>query len=78
MDQNRIKNAAKWFYEKVFTDEPIRPRTNQSTPKVPSLLRTARSLENGPNNAWQSRESVFIVILLFLNAGQPFLPARIL
>ena len=60
MDQNRIKNAAKWFYEKVFTDEPIRPRTNQSTPKVPSLLRTARSLENGPNNAWQSRESVFM------------------
>ena len=60
MDQNRIKNAAKWFYEKVFADEPIRPRTNQSTPKVPSLLRTARSLENGPNNAWQSRESVFM------------------
>lgn len=60
MDQNRIKNAAKWFYEKVFADEPIRPRTNQPAPKVPSLLRTARSLENGPNNAWQSRESVFM------------------
>ena len=60
MDQNRIKNAAKWFYEKVFADEPIRPRTNQPAPKVPSLLRTARSLENGPNNAWQSREAVFM------------------
>lgn len=60
MDQNRIKNAAKWFYEKVFADEPIRPRTNHPTPKVPSLLRTARSLENGPNNTWQSRESVFM------------------
>ena len=60
MDQNRIKNAAKWFYEKVFADEPIRPRTNQPAPKFPSLLRTARSLENGPNNAWQSRESVFM------------------
>ena len=60
MDQNRIKNAAKWFYEKLFADEPIRPRTNQPAPKFPSLLRTARSLENGPNNAWQSRESVFM------------------
>ena len=45
MDQNRLKNAANWFYEKIFTDEPIKPRTNLPAPKVPSLLRTARSLE---------------------------------
>lgn len=60
MNQNRIKNAAKWFYEKVFVDEPIKPKSNPSAPKVPSILRTARSLENNPNHAWQSRESVFM------------------
>ena len=60
MDNNRVKNAAQWFYNKVFRDEPIQPKKEPSIERVPSLLRTARSLENSSRNAWQSRESIFL------------------
>lgn len=60
LDSNRMKNAAAWFYEKVFRDEPIQPRKEPAVERVPSLIRTARSLENAPGNQWQSRESVFL------------------
>lgn len=60
MDSNRMKKAAEWFYSNVFKDESIRPRAAQPEKKLPSLLRTARSLENNQNQYWQSRESVFL------------------
>jgi len=58
MDTNRMKKAAEWFYGTIFQDEAIRPRTAQPGERIPSLLRTARSLENG--SGWQSRESIFL------------------
>ena len=60
MDSSRMKNAAQWFYDNVFRDEPIRPRKEQPKARVPSLLRTARSLENAPGNPWQTREAIFL------------------
>lgn len=60
LDNNRMKYTAQWFYDKVFKDEPIRPRQEAPVEKLPSLLRTARSLENSSGNQWQSRESVFL------------------
>ena len=60
MDTNRMKKAAEWFYNTVFRDEAIKPKPFTPAEKLPSLLRTARSLENSPNNPWQSRESIFI------------------
>lgn len=60
MDTNRMKKAAEWFYSTVFRDEAIKPRATTTDEKLPSLLRTARSLESGTNNAWQSRESIFL------------------
>ena len=60
MDSNRTKYAAQWLYGKVFRDEPIQPRTTPKAERVPSLIRTARSLENNLGNNWQSRESIFL------------------
>ena len=60
MDTNRMKKAAEWFYNTVFRDEAITPKPYTPAEKLPSLLRTARSLENSPNNPWQSRESIFL------------------
>lgn len=60
MDTNRMKKAAEWFYNTVFRDEAIRPKAINPSQKLPSLLRTARSLENTPSNPWQSREAIFI------------------
>lgn len=60
MDTNRMKKAAEWFYGQVFRDEAIRPKAPQPHQRVPSLIRTARSLENGTGNTWQSREAVFV------------------
>lgn len=60
METNRMKKAAEWFYSTMFRDEAIKPRASAPAEKLPSLLRTARSLENGPANTWQSRESVFL------------------
>ncbi len=58
MDTERMKKAAEWFYSTIYRDEPISaPKPDKS---LPSLLRTARSLENDTNRYWQSRESVFI------------------
>lgn len=57
---NRMKKAAQWFYSNVFKDEAIRPKAARSGERVPSLIRAARSLENGTGAAWQSRESIFI------------------
>ena len=60
MDSNRTKRAAEWFYSTVFRDEAIKPRAHTPAEKIPALLRTARSLENGANTSWQSRESLFL------------------
>lgn len=57
MGTDRMKKAAEWFYGSVYFDEVIRPRAEKPVEKLPSLLRTARSLEN--HNGWQSRESTF-------------------
>lgn len=59
MDSDRMKKAAQWFYGNIFKDEAIRPKTPRPTVYVPSLIRTARSLENSTAH-WQSRESVFL------------------
>ena len=60
MGFDRRKNAAQWFYESVYKDEAIRPRAVQPAERLPSILKTARSLENKPGLNWQSRESVFL------------------
>lgn len=60
MSFDRRKNAAQWFYDNIYKDEAIRPRAYQPPEKLPSMLRTARSLENKPGLCWQSRESVFL------------------
>lgn len=59
MDNDRRKNAAEWFRGNVFRDEAIRPRPAPAE-RVPSLIRAARSLENGWHNTWQSREATFL------------------
>ena len=51
-----MKNTAQWFYEQVYSEESIAPRAVAPKEQLPSLLRTARSLEQG----WQSRESIFL------------------
>lgn len=53
-----MKIAAEWFYEKVFSDEAITPKKEPARERLPSLLRTARSLEGGIQS-WQSREIIF-------------------
>ena len=55
-----MKIAAEWFYEKVFSDEAITPKKEPPRERLPSLLRTARSLEGGPQSSWQSREAIFL------------------
>ena len=60
MSYERKKNTAEWFYANVYKDERIQPRAWSSPEKLPSMLRTARSLENKPGLHWQSRESVFL------------------
>lgn len=60
MGTDRMKKAAEWFYRTVFRDEAIKPRAHAPAEKLPPLLRTARSLENGPNSSWQSSTSVFL------------------
>ena len=52
-----MKIAAEWFYDKVFSDEAITPRKEPPRERLPSLLRTARSLESG---SWQPREILFL------------------
>lgn len=54
------KASAEWWRGKVFTDEAIRPRPSRNNDNLPSLLRAARSLENGAYQSWQSRELVFL------------------
>ncbi len=75
MSGNRNKEAAQWFYTMiqrqtpaagnreeagtVYRDEAIRPRVQPPVPKLPPLLRAARSLESGTYGSWQSREIIF-------------------
>ena len=56
MDFGRTKLTAEWFRERCFSDESITPRKPEAKEQLPSLLRTARSLEQ----SWQRRESVFL------------------
>lgn len=58
MDPRKV--AAEWFYQTVFRDEPIRAKPAPRPERVPSLIRTARSLENGVYQSWQTREVVFM------------------
>ncbi len=58
LDTDRMRKTAQWFYSQIFRDEAIRPREPRETEKIPSLIRTARSLENTAGG-WQSRESIF-------------------
>lgn len=60
MDSNRSKNAADWFYNKVFGEESIRPRFYEPEPLPPSLLRAARSLEIGKTLSWGNRALLFV------------------
>lgn len=60
MDVKSMKNVAEWLRETVFQDEAIRPREAPSSVKLPPLLRTARSLESGIHQRWQSREGIFL------------------
>lgn len=60
MDSYRAKKAAEWFYSTVFKDEAISPRPQKQVQVLPSLLRTARSLETGMPGVYQSRESIFL------------------
>ena len=60
MDSNRSKNAADWFYNKVFGEESIRPRFYEPEPLPPSLLRAARSLEIGKTLSWENRALLFV------------------
>jgi len=55
-----MKVAAEWFYNTVFKEESIQPRAPQRKERLPSMLRTARSLEKGASQIWQSRESIFM------------------
>lgn len=58
MDPRKV--VADWFRKTVFREEPIRPRPPKNANRPPSPLQAARSLENGPHQSWQSRESVFM------------------
>lgn len=51
-----MKNVAQWFYDQVFSEEIIRPRKEVPKERLPSLLRTARSLEG----SWQNRNMIFL------------------
>ena len=55
-----MKAAAEWFRSTVFTEEAIQPKAAPRTERIPSMIRTARSLENGIYQSWQSRESIFL------------------
>lgn len=59
MDTKRTKFASEWFYTNVFQDEAITPRKEPVPDRLPSLLRTARSLEIPSGRIWQPREAVF-------------------
>lgn len=58
MDPRKV--VAEWFRKTVFREEAIRPRPPKHAGRLPSPLQAARSLENGPHQSWQSRESVFM------------------
>lgn len=68
MGMDPRKAAAEWLRRTVFQDEAIRPRNGRKAAeksekpaqRLPAMLRTARSLENGVYQSWQSRESVFL------------------
>lgn len=57
---NPKKQASQWYYSQVFQQEAIPHRSSPPQEKLPSLLRAARSLENGMSLQWQSREKVFL------------------
>lgn len=59
-DTNRVKKAMEWFYSTVFQDEAIRPGPRESREVLPSPIRAARSLENGPPTYRQPREAIFV------------------
>lgn len=60
MGNDRMKNAAEWFYSKIFRDEAIKPKPSAPSGKLPALLHAARSLETVSGNAWSSREAIFL------------------
>ena len=60
MENDRLWKSAEWFLNRIFGEESIRQRHPVPEEKLPSMLRTARSLEDTPDHRWQSRESVFL------------------
>lgn len=60
MDGNPLKNAAQWFYSKVYRDQSIRPRKEPPKPAIPSPIRAARALESGSSSRLLTREALFL------------------
>lgn len=60
MDAKRMQHAAEWLHSTVFKDEAIRPRPAAKSEPLPPLILSARSLENGRYQKWQSMDSVFM------------------
>lgn len=48
------------FLERVFQDEPIRPRQEPHKEKLPALLQAARSLETASASLYQNRRKIFL------------------
>lgn len=55
-----MKAAAEWLYNTVFKEEAIRPKSVRKPERLPAMILTARSLENGSRQVWQSWESIFL------------------
>ena len=58
MDPRKV--SAQWLRTTVFQEEAIQPKAPRPAERLPSLLLAARSLENGPRQRWQSKETVFL------------------
>ena len=56
----RIKLTASWFYENLYTDEKIKPRTEPGSEPVPEAIRAMRAMATAPESFGQPREAVFV------------------
>lgn len=60
MDTNRKKRASEWFYQTLYRDEQIQPRSQSKFETVPEEIRAMRALESGVEMWRQSREAIFV------------------
>ena len=60
MDSNRKKRASEWFYQTLYRDEQIQPRSQSKFETVPEEIRAMRALESGVEMWRQSREAIFV------------------